>query len=84
MREPRRATSRRTTAAHGTSALGIVEKLKRFRLRAFDRSDQLAKGERTVENTDAGAGMINPNPMAPGPAPFPPDYVKPDDGRPRH
>jgi hypothetical protein len=62
----------------------ILEKLKRLRLVAFDRSDQLAEGERTIENVDAGAGMINPNPMAPGPANFPPNYVKTDDGRPRH
>jgi len=62
----------------------ILETLKRFRLRAFDRSDQLPDGKRTVENTDAGAGMINPNPMAPGPASVPPNYVKTDDGRPRH
>jgi hypothetical protein len=64
--------------------VSIREKLKRFRLRAFDRSDQLPGGKRTVENTDAGASTINPNPMAAGPAQFPPDYVKPDDGRPRH
>ena len=62
----------------------IVEKLKRLRLPAFDRSDQMPAGERTVENTDAGASMLNPNPMAPGPAGFPPNYVKTDDGRPRH
>jgi len=65
--------------------MSILEKLKRFRLRAFDRSDQLPDGKRTVENDDAGAHTINPNPMAGGPAQFPPDYVKPaDDGRPRH
>jgi hypothetical protein len=62
----------------------IREKLKRFRLRAFDRSDQLPDGKRTVENDDAGAHTINPNPMAAGPAQFPPDYLKTDDGRPRH
>jgi hypothetical protein len=64
--------------------MSLLEKLKRFRLRAFDRSDQLPEGKRTVENDDAGAHTINPNPMAGGPAQFPPDYVKPDDGRPRH
>jgi hypothetical protein len=63
----------------------LRDKLKRFRLRGFDRSDQLPPGQRTVENDDAGAGMINPNPMAPGPASFPPNYVPPaDEGRPRH
>jgi hypothetical protein len=61
-----------------------MKTLRRIVLRPFDRSDQLAEGERTIENVDAGAGMINPNPMAPGPANFPPNYVKPDDGRARH
>jgi hypothetical protein len=64
--------------------MSILEKLRRFRLRAFDRSDQLPDDERTVENTDAGAHTINPNPMAGGPSQFPPDYIKTDDGRPRH
>jgi hypothetical protein len=62
----------------------ILEWLKRIAFRPFDRSEHLDGGERTVENTDAFASTINPNPMAPGPATFPPDYVKPDDGRPRH
>jgi hypothetical protein len=63
----------------------ILRRLKRLRFPAFDRSDQLPPGQRTVENDDAGAGMINPNPMAGGPAQFPPDYVPPvDEGRPRH
>jgi hypothetical protein len=63
----------------------IIRRLKRFRLPAFDRSDQLPSGARTVENTDAGAHTINPNPMQSGPAQFPPDYVPPvDEGRPRH
>ena len=46
--------------------MSLLEKLKRFRLRGFDRSDQLPNGERTVENDDAGAHTINPNPMAGG------------------
>lgn len=62
----------------------IIRRLKRFRFEAFDRSDQLPAGRRTVENTDAGAHTINPNPTAGGPAQFPPDYVKTDDDRPRH
>ena len=64
--------------------MGVLERLRRFRLRAFDRSDQLPTGDRTVENDDAGAHTINPSPMAGGPAQFPPDYVKTDDDRPRH
>ena len=65
--------------------MGLLKRLKRFRFSAFDRSDQLPSGERTVENDDAGAHTINPNPMAGGPAQFPPNYVRPaDEGRPRH
>jgi hypothetical protein len=65
--------------------MGLLKRLRRFRLSAFDRSDQLPSGERTVENDDAGARTINPNPMAGGPAQFPPNYVRPaDEGRPRH
>ena len=65
--------------------MGLLKRLRQFRFSAFDRSDQLPSGERTVENDDAGAHTINPNPMAGGPAQFPPDYVRPaDEGRPRH
>jgi hypothetical protein len=65
--------------------MGLLKRLRRFRFSAFDRSDQLPSGERTVENDDAGAHTINPNPMAGGPAQFPPNYVRPaDEGRPRH
>jgi hypothetical protein len=65
--------------------MGLLKRLSRFRFSAFDRSDQLPSGERTVENDDAGAHTINPNPMAGGPAQFPPNYVRPgDEGRPRH
>ena len=64
--------------------MGLLKRLRRFRFSAFDRSDQLPSGERTVENDDAGAHTINPNPMAGGPAQFPPNYVRPaDEGRPR-
>ena len=63
----------------------ILEKLKRIAFRPFDRSEHLDDGERTVENTDAFASTINPNPMGAGPATFPPNYVPPaDEGRPRH
>jgi hypothetical protein len=66
----------------------ILESLKRFKLRAFDRSDYRAEGGRTVENTDAlaaSAGREN-DPSGQGVrASFPPDYVKSaDEGRPRH
>ena len=49
----------------------ILEKLKRIAFRPFDRSEHLDDGERTVENTDAFASTINPNPMGAGPATFP-------------
>ena len=66
----------------------ILDSLKRFRLRAFDRSDYLAEGKRTVENPDALAatgGRGNSNPDTSGHPSFPPDYVKSyDEGRPRH
>ena len=78
------ATSSPTTAARGTSAMRLLEKLRRIAFLPFDRGDRSADGERRVENTDAGASTINPNPLASGPAQFPPDYVKTDDGRPRH
>ena len=65
--------------------MSILEKLKRIAFQPFYRGDRGAGGGRRVENTDAGAHTINPNPRAGGPAQFPPDYVKPaDDGRPRH
>jgi hypothetical protein len=64
--------------------MGILEKLKRIAFRPFDRGDLTAEDGRPVDNTDAGASTINPNPLAGGPAQFPPDYIKTDDGRPRH
>jgi hypothetical protein len=62
----------------------ILRKLKHLRLRPFDRGDNTFGSERPIDNTDAGASTINPNPMAAGPAQFPPNYIKTDDGRPRH
>jgi hypothetical protein len=62
----------------------LLDKLKRFAFQPFDRGDRSADGSRTVENPDAGAHTINPNPMAGGPAQFPPNYVRQDDGRPLH
>ena len=63
----------------------LVEKLKRIAFQPFDRGDRSADGSRRVENPDAGAHTINPNPMAGGPAQFPPNYVPgADEGRPRH
>lgn len=68
--------------------MGLRGKLKRFRFRAFDRSDQL--DERTVENTDALAAARGAQGLDPtggggsGPVGYPPGYVKEDDGRRRH
>ena len=55
-------------------------------MRPFDRSDRSVDPERTVENTDALAatGGRGIDPSGAGHPSFPPDYVKTDDGRPRH
>ncbi|MGB2874489.1 MAG: hypothetical protein WBB76_03345 [Gaiellaceae bacterium] len=65
----------------------VLEKLRRFRLRSFDRSDYSVESERSVDNVDAfaatgGRGLGATS--GAGHAQFPPNYVKPDDGRPRH
>ena len=63
----------------------FLQKLKRFRLRAFDRSDQLQAGKRTVENDDAGTQAMNAFPQAGASVQVPINYVPPaDEGRPRH
>jgi hypothetical protein len=65
--------------------MSLLQKLKRIAFLPFDRGDRSVDGQRRVENTDAGAHTINANPMAAGPAQFPPNYVPPaDEGRPRH
>ena len=64
---------------------GILERLKRFRIRAFGQS---LEPDREVGNLDATAaahGAHGPDPQGGSiHAGFPPDYVKTDDGRPRH
>jgi hypothetical protein len=58
----------------------LLETLKRFRARSFDRRDQLPPEERTVENDDAWAQDATAMPNQ-----VPPNYVPPaDEGRPRH
>jgi hypothetical protein len=64
--------------------MALLKALKRIAFLPFDRGDRSAEGERPIDNTNAGASTINPNPTTPGPAQFPPNYVKTDDGRPRH
>jgi hypothetical protein len=64
----------------------ILERLKRFRFRAFGNS---LEPERQVGNVDATAAAhgdparLDPQ-SGPGHAGAPPGYVKTDDGRPRH
>ena len=66
----------------------LLEKLKRFRLRSFNRGDSAVESERSVENTDAlaatgGRGFDASG--AVGHPQFPPGYVKTyDEDRPRH
>lgn len=58
----------------------ILEKLKRFKPKTFDRRDRLPEREETVENDDAWAqgSTAMPNQV-------PPNYVpQVDEGRPPH
>jgi hypothetical protein len=65
----------------------LLERIRRIRLRPFDRSDYSVDSKRSVENTDAlaatGGRGLDPSGGVGHPQ-FPPDYVKTDDGRPRH
>ena len=63
----------------------ILRRLKES-LRSLNRNDHAAEGEARIENTDAltatgGRGM---DPQGAGHQGAPTDWVKPDDGRPRH
>jgi hypothetical protein len=58
----------------------ILEKLKRFRPKTFDRRDRLPEREDTVENDDAWAQGSTAMPNR-----VPPNYVpQVDEGRPPH
>ena len=64
----------------------ILRKLRQLSLRSLNRGDQSAEGGGRVENTDAltatgGHGM---DPHGTGHQGAPTDWIKPDDGRPRH
>ena len=65
----------------------LLDKLRLFRFPSLDRGDRISGSEQRVENTDAWAASgghgLDPS-GASGHASFPPDYVKQDDGRPRH
>ena len=68
-------------------AMRLFKKLWRFRFPSLDRGDRTSYSGQRVENTDAWAATgghgIDPTGGS-GHADFPPDYVKQDDGRPRH
>ena len=58
----------------------ILRTLKQIVFLPFDRSDRIpGVGDREIENDDAAASA-----MGYTPAQFPPNWLKPDDGRPRH
>jgi hypothetical protein len=65
----------------------ILRRLKQLRLPSFDRGDHAIDSERSVENTDALAATSGRG-SDPGKAAIhqgaPPNWIKPDDGRPRH
>ena len=56
--------------------------LRKIRL----KSVQAGEGQRSVDNIDAMSSMSQTriDPSGGAPATFPPNYVKQDDGRPRH
>ncbi len=62
--------------------MGIPNFLRRFKLRSVQAGD----GQRSVDNVDAMAAAASSQRFDPqgGPALFAPDYVKTDDGRPKH
>jgi hypothetical protein len=56
--------------------------LRKLRL----KSVQAGEGQRSMDNVDAMSSMAQTriDPSGGAPASFPPDYVKTDDGRPKH
>jgi hypothetical protein len=66
----------------------ILRKLKQLRPQSFYRGDRTVESEPGVENIDAMAAAQQIQGMDPtgasGHSSFPPNYVKTDDGRPRH
>ena len=66
----------------------ILRRLRQLRLGSLNRGDHAVETERSVENTDA---FVAAHRVAgtdtygvTGNASFPPNYVRQDDGRPRH
>jgi hypothetical protein len=68
--------------------MSLLDKLRAFRLPAFDRGDHAADSRVHVENPDAlaatGGRSASDSSNVTGHAGAPPGYVKQDDGRPRH
>jgi hypothetical protein len=64
----------------------ILEKLKDLGLASFNRSDHSVESEQQEENTDALASTPGRGgeEVGLGQSHYPPNYVKTDDGRPRH
>jgi hypothetical protein len=65
----------------------IRRRLKQLRLPSFDRRDRAAESGSGIENTDMLAATRGREGDASGVAQragYPPNYVKTDDGRPRH
>ncbi len=62
----------------------LLEKLLPSKLKSVQAGD----GQRSVDNIDAMTSAAQSQKLDPlgggGPATFPPDYVKTDDGKPRH
>jgi hypothetical protein len=64
----------------------ILRRLRQLSLGSLNRGDHPATGEHRMENTDAlaatgGRGM---DPQGTGHQGAPTDWLKPDDGRPKH
>jgi hypothetical protein len=64
----------------------ILRRLRQLSLRSLNRGDHAVEGEARVENTDAltATGGRGIDPHGTGHQGAPTDWVRPDDGRPRH
>jgi len=68
----------------------IFRRLRQLRLDSLNRGDYAVETERSVENAEAGAAAAsahrgtNLSGAGVAGASYPPNYVREDDGRPRH
>jgi hypothetical protein len=68
----------------------IFRMLRQLRLGSLNRGDYAVETERSVENAEAGAAAASAHRgtdlsgAGVGGASYPPNYVREDDGRPRH